>query len=69
MTTVAKLGARALRRLACYSRALEEVEGRISRSLGLQHPFRLGLLDESAAVYIAAEDRERLKPPTDRGTA
>lgn len=70
MTPMAKLGAGTLRRLARHSRALEEVEGQISRSLGLQHPFRLGLLDEAAAVYLTAEDRERLEPraPPSRGT-
>lgn len=49
------------RRLRRVSRDLERLEDRISRALGLLQPFRLCLLDEASAVYLTAEDRERLE--------
>jgi hypothetical protein len=52
------------RRLARHSRSLEAIEDRISRELGLAHPIRLCLLDESSAAYLTARDRERLERET-----
>jgi hypothetical protein len=69
MSPEAKLGARTARRLARYSRELARVESDISRSLGLEQPIRLCLLDEAAAVLLSAEDRERLPSPMPAGGA